>query len=306
MAPLVRDHRPLSQEPTVTLPVPDAEGIYAFPDDLMRAHQQWNDQLAERHHSHDHRVIELEAPHSKQRYFIEMRRPAGRPVLALEPHHDDFALSASGAFLARPRPLTVATVFVRSSSVHPALEHTYVTEAAVSALRDREGAAALAPFAATRVLLSHKDAESPYRAYERDCLERITEELREVVAAHPDAELLAPAAVTRHPDHLLVHAAAVRLGCRWFWEDLAFWSTYALVGCDRHLFRTRTGPALAPSLVDITHVVLDKVTVLRMHGSQMHPPRKMYRPIRHGWTTAADLLPGTGTYAERFYRTESP
>jgi hypothetical protein len=31
----------------------------------------------------------------------------------------------------------------------------------------------------------------------------------------------------------------------------------------------------------------------------------MYRPIWHAWTTAADLLAGTGTYAERFYRTES-
>ena len=293
---------------TLTLPVPDAKGIYTFPWDLMRAHQEWTNRLAERHHDQDHQVIELTTPHGGHRYFIEKRQPAGRPVLAIEPHHDDFALSASGTFLAHPRPLTVATVFTRSTSVHPALESTYATETAVSHLRSEEGAAALAPFAATRVLLGHKDADPPYQPYDRDRLERITEELREIAAAHPDAELLAPSAVTRHPDHLLVHAAAVRLGCRWFWEDLAFWSTYALAGCDQHLFRARTGPALMPELVDITSVVLDKTTVLRMHGSQMHPARKMYRPIRHAWTTAADLLAGTdtGTYAERFYRTESP
>ncbi|MCX4734958.1 PIG-L deacetylase family protein [Streptomyces sp. NBC_01363] len=290
----------------VPLPVPDAEGIYTFPDDLVRAHQQWTDQLAERHRAHDYRIIELKAPHSGHPHFIEMRHPTGRPVLVVEPHHDDFALSASGTFLAHPRPLTVVTVFSRSTSVHPALENTYDTEADVSGLRNQEGAAALAPLAAARLLLGHKDADPPYRPCVQDQLERVTEELREVIAAHPDAELLAPAAVTRHPDHLLVREASVRLGCRWFWEDLAFWSTYALAGCDQHLFRARTGPAPVPELVDITGVVLDKVTVLRMHGSQMHPARKMYRPIRHAWTTAAGLLTGTGTYAERFYRTESP
>ncbi|MFJ8253274.1 PIG-L deacetylase family protein [Streptomyces sp. NPDC094466] len=291
----------------VTLPVPDAKGIYTFPDDLVRAHQQWTDTLGERHRAHDHRVIELRAPHSRHPYYIEKRRPSGRPVLVIEPHHDDFALSASGTFLAHPRPLTVATVFTRSTSVHPVLEGTYSTEAAVSALRDREGAAALTPFAAARVPLGHKDADPPYRPFSRERLERITEELREVAAALPGAELLAPSAVTRHPDHLLVHEAAVRLGCRWFWEDLAFWSTYALACCDQHLFRTRPGrPTLRPSTVEITDVILDKVTVLRMHGSQMYPERKAYRPIRHAWTTAADLLDGTGTYAERFYRTESP
>ncbi|OKK24413.1 hypothetical protein AMK09_06265 [Streptomyces sp. CB02488] len=289
----------------VPLPVPDAEGIYTFPDDLVRAHQLWIDQLAERHEAHDHRVIELKAPHSGHPNFIEMRRPAGRPVLVIEPHHDDFALSASGTFLTHPRPLTVATVFTRSTSVHPSLEGTYGTEAAVSDLRNREGAAALAPFAARRVLLGGTDAAPPYRPYGQAQLERVTEELREVITGHPGAELLAPAAVTRHPDHLLVHEAAVRLGCRWFWEDLAFWPTYALAGCDQQLFHARTGPALIPELVDITSVILDKITVLRMHGSQMHPARKMYRPIRHAWTTVADFPAGTGTYAERFYRTES-
>ncbi|WP_395369327.1 PIG-L deacetylase family protein [Streptomyces tubercidicus] len=290
---------------TTALPIPNAEGIYTFPDDLVHAHQRWTVHLAERHHAHDHRVIELRAPHSGHPHFIEMRRPSGRPVLVIEPHHDDFALSASGRFLARPRPLTVVTVFTRSRSVHPTLETAYPTEAAVSALRDREGAAALAPLAAKRLLLGHKDSDPPYRLYSQDLLKQVTGELRDIVGAHPGADLLAPAAVTRHPDHLLVHDAAVRLGCRWFWEDLAFWSTYALAGCDRYLFRARNGPRLTSELVDITEVLLDKVTILRMHGSQMHPARKMYRPIRHAWTTAAELPACTGTYAERFYRTES-
>ncbi|MFG2112813.1 PIG-L deacetylase family protein [Streptomyces sp. NPDC048718] len=294
-------------EPHLTLPVPDGTGIYTFPDDLHRAHHAHTQQLAARHRTHDHRVLEVTAPHTRVPYYLEARTPASHhPVLVIEPHHDDFALSASGAFLAHPRPLTVVTVFARSRSVHPALETTYADVDTVSELRDREGAAALAPFAARRHLLGHKDAEPPYRPYTPEALDRTTDELRRIVVAHPGAELLAPAAVTRHPDHLLVHEAAVRLGCRWFWEDLAFWSTYALAGCDQRLFRTRTGATMRPELVDITDVVLDKVTVLRMHGSQMYPARKTYRPIRHAFTTAADLVDGPGLYAERFYRTEAP
>ncbi|MEW1569727.1 hypothetical protein AB0454_43210 [Streptomyces sp. NPDC093509] len=50
-----------------------------------------------------------------------------------------------------------------------------------------------------------------------------------------------PPAVTHHPDHLLVHEAAVRLGRQWFWKDLAFWITYALAGCHQHVFRMRPG-----------------------------------------------------------------
>lgn len=289
------------------LPAPDAQGIYTFPTDLMTAHLNWQEETATRKAKAP--VLEVTAPHSGTRYVIEERRPAGRPVVVIEPHHDDFALSASGLFLARPRPLTVITVFSRSLSVHPALEAAYPNVEAVSTLREREGAETLRPFGAAQHLLGHKDAAPPYRAYDPLRLDEITEELRGLLAGHPDAELLAPAAVTRHPDHLLVHEAARRLGCRWFFEDLAFWSTYALTGCDQHLFRARTGTSLVPELSDITDVLLDKVTLLHLHGSQMHPAAKMYRPIRHAWTVAEDR-PGTPNragpaYAERFYRQET-
>lgn len=289
------------------LPAPDASGIYTFPADLIAAHRAWQQETVGRRAGTP--VLEVTAPHSGARYLIEQRSPTGRPVVVIEPHHDDFALSACGLFLARPRPLTVLTVFTRSSSVHPSLETAYPSVEAVSALREREGAQALRPLGARQHLLGRKDADPPYRAYDPTLLEEITEDLRALLAGYPEAELLAPAGVTRHPDHLLVHQAARRLGCRWFFEDLAFWSTYALSGCDQQLFRARTGTSLVPELVDITSVLLDKVTLLHLHGSQMHPAPKMYRPIRHAWTVAADLLdhphaPGPA-YAERFYRLET-
>ncbi|WP_369383211.1 PIG-L deacetylase family protein [Streptomyces sp. cg36] len=289
-----------------TLPVPDGEGIYSFAHDLESAHRHWMSRLATRTGTEP--VMEVKAPVTGERYRIMERRPEGRPVVVIEPHHDDFALSASGRFLTRPRPLTVITVFTRSRSVHPMLEAAYPSGEAVSAIREEEAATALRPFGARRILLGHRDADPPYRAFDPARLAVITEELAGVLADHAGAELIAPAAVTRHPDHLLVHEAARMLGCRWFWEDVAFWPTYALAGCDRALFEQRTNNTLTPELADITGVVLDKLTLLRLHGSQMHPARKMYRPLRHAWTVARELVDppshGPARYAERFYRLE--
>ncbi|WP_312870753.1 PIG-L deacetylase family protein [Streptomyces himalayensis] len=285
------------------LPVPDAEGIYTFPTDLAEAHFAWQEELTK---TASGSLLNLLAPHTGVPYVIEERTPAGRPVVVIEPHHDDFALSASGHFLTQPRPLTVITVFSRSATVDPALSAHYRGEEAVSVLRAREGATALRPLGACQHALGHRDAMKPYRPYDPMRLEQIIHELQTLLLEQPGAELLAPAAVTRHPDHVLVHEAARILGCRWFWEDVAFWPTYAQATCDQHLFRQRTAGWLAPQLEDITGAILDKLTLLCLHGSQIQPPRKMYRPIRHAWTVAADLVdPATGPrFAERFYRPE--
>jgi len=288
---------------SIPLPVPDAVGIYGFPAALDIAHQAWLDELAG-----IVGVLELDAPHGGDHYCMAPRQPSGRPVLVIEPHHDDFILSASGSMLVRPAPLTIVTVFARSASVHPLLSTTYASIESVSALRRAEATQSLRPFGAEHIRLGYKDADPPYAPYDDAVLDDVVERLRWVVEQLPEAELLAPAAVTRHPDHLLVHEAARRLGCRWFWEDVAFWPTYALGSDDRHLFDLRTRNTLVPELVDITSAVLDKLTLLRLHASQMQPLVSMYRPIRHAWTTAAALRDGDpcALYAERFYRSEEP
>ncbi|GAA3283439.1 hypothetical protein [Streptomyces lavendulae] len=132
----------------------------------------------------------------------------------IERHHDDFALSASGHFFDRPRPLTAITVFNRSDSVHPSLENTYPGVEAASELRDSEAAQSLLPLGAARAGLGHQDAEKPYRAPDEAEVRQTTAGIAVVMDGMEDAELLAPAAATRHPDHLAVHETARRLGCR--------------------------------------------------------------------------------------------
>ncbi|WP_328913173.1 MULTISPECIES: PIG-L deacetylase family protein [unclassified Streptomyces] len=289
------------------LPVPDAAGVYTFPDDLARAHQHHQDQLALRRSTGDRAVVQVTAPYGRGRYLIEQRRPSGRPLVVLEPHHDDMALSAGGLLLSRPRPLTVITVFTRSTSADRSVQQAHPGEDAISRLRAEESHQTLKALGAARTLLGHRDARPPYRPYDPAVLDQVTEDLEHALAGMGEAELLAPAAVTRHPDHLLVHEAARRLGCRWFWDDVAFWQTYGLSADDRHLFHARVGDSLAAELADITTVLLDKLTLLYLHASQLQPLRAMYRPLRYAWTTAAELR-GDGDpvrFAERFYRWET-
>ena len=294
-----------------TLPVPDAEGVYTFPTDLTRAHDDYQHALDQQQSRGDTTMLEVVAPYGGRRYLVPQRRPAGGQLVVLEPHHDDLALSASGLLLSQPRPLTVITVFTRSTSAHSLVRAQHPGEDAISRLRAEEAHQALKPLGATHRMLGYRDARPPYGPYDPATLRQITADLERVLTdvGGDDAELLAPAAVTRHPDHLLVHEAARRLGCRWFWEDVAFWQTYGLSGDDRHLFESRVGNTLTPELADITDTLLDKITLLHLHGSQLQPVRAMYRPLRHAWTTAAPLRAASGDsrrFAERFYRLETP
>ncbi|MET8050425.1 PIG-L family deacetylase [Streptosporangium sp. NPDC005286] len=288
------------------LPTPDAIGVYTFPDDLANAHRAHQDRLTARRRAGDATVMEVTAPYGGHPYLIEQRHPVGQPVVVIEPHHDDLVLSASGLFLTRPRPLTVVTVFTRSTSAHRSALAEHPGEEAVSTLRAGESRQALLPVGADQRLLGYRDATPPYRPYDPAVLKLVTADLERVLAEVGAAELLAPVGVTRHPDHLLVHEAARRVGCRWFWEDVAFWQTYGLSTDDRQLFQERVGDSLVPELVDITSVLLDKLTLLYLHASQLQPLHAMYRPLRHAWTTAAALRPADPVcFAERFYRRET-
>lgn len=294
--------------PRRPLPLPDGIGIYGFPDDLVACLDEWQDQLAPRHASGESGILELVAPLTDTSYLIEERVPRGRPVLALEPHHDDLILSAGGRMLSVPRRLSVVTVFTQTNSVHPEVGAALTSIDEISALRAEESRQALRPLQVTgHHLLGLKDADAPYQANDSGSASMLADMLRPYVDEHPDAELIAPAGVTRHPDHLRVHEAARLLGCRWFWDDTSFYPTYAANVDDRHLFDLRVGGTLTSEVHDITDVVLDKLVLLHMYQSQMQPLREMYRVLRYNWTVAAPLHSGDDVgadahFAERFFR----
>lgn len=291
----------------IDLPEPDADGIYTFPEALLQAHQSHQQVLDAQACDGNTSVIEVTAPYTGDRFLIQRPALASRPLVVIEPHHDDLALSASGMLLYQARPLTVITVFTRSNTVHRAARQHYPDESAVSTLRAIEANETLRVFSARHLQLGYPDARPPYAPYDSTLLNKVTQDLENTLAELGDAELLAPAAVTRHPDHLLVHEAARRLGCRWFWEDIAFWSTYGLSVDDQQLFRERVGDSLAEETYDITPVLLDKFTLLRLHASQLQPDAALYRPLRYAWTIAAPLRQRSGRprFAERFFRLEA-
>jgi LmbE family N-acetylglucosaminyl deacetylase len=293
--------------PLIDLPEPDADGIYTFPQNLLQAHHSHQQLLGARACDGDTSVIDVTAPFTGDRFLIQRPAQVARPLVVIEPHHDDLALSASGMLLYQARPMTVITVFTRSNTVHRAARLQYPDEPAVSTLRAVEAREALRVFSARHLLLGHADARPPYTPYDPAMLDKIVHDLEHALADLGDAELLAPAAVTRHPDHLLVHEAAKRLGCRWFWEDVVFWSTYGLSVDDQQLFQERVGDTLSEETYDITPVVLDKFTLLRLHASQLQPDAALYRPLRYAWTVAAALRRHSGRprFAERFYRLEA-
>lgn len=290
------------------LPLPDAAGIYRFPADLIEAHDRWQRELAA-----DRRgdVIEVAAPATGQTMLIRRRIPkSGRVTVAIEPHNDDLVLSAGGTLLAHPRPLVVITVFSQSNDVHPLTNLDDNSVGGTSALRARETDAALMPLAASHHALGYKDASKPYRIATKRTIDEITAAISKAISVavpNGDYELFAPASVTRHPDHLAVHEAAIRLGCQMFWDDTAFYPTYAASFDDRHLFELRVGNKFKTRYIDITEDILDKLTLLYMYQSQMHPRSEMYRTIRYNWTVASDANArgdlARGRYAERFFET---
>jgi LmbE family N-acetylglucosaminyl deacetylase len=295
----------------VAVPEPDAKGIYAFPTALWRAHAGRQHELR----ALDGRHVACASltpplgeraplhPTGSIAHLVPVQGFSGEPIIALEPHHDDVVLSISGTLLATRRPARVVTVFTDTESARPEVAASAKSgQLTISALREQESAAALSVIAVERRTLGLADARPPYEARTSG----FTTRLAEMISVAIDGwvgELFAPAAVTRHPDHLAVHEAARMLGCRSFWDDTAFWPTYGANVDDRMLFALRTGGALDIEHVDITAHVLDKLTLLLMYQSQMSPI-EMYRPLRYNWTVAREARAGARAmrFAERLHR----
>lgn len=262
------------------LPSPDGPGVYTFSELLWEMHER----------------VGSPVPTS------EPRVGSGVPIVALEPHPDDLVLSCGGRLLLEGRELYVISVCSESRTVHPGLASGDEAPEEIAGARRAENRAALAMLGAEILELGWKDAGKPYRPTTGGRIEELLDEMDAVRARLPDSyELLAPAAVTRHPDHVLVHEAARRLGCRWFWEDVGFFPTYARSVEDRRWFTEGHGFGLVAEHTDISAAVLKKVAMLSEYRTQACSPEEITGVLRYAWAVGAEAGE-TGAFMERNYR----
>ncbi len=206
-----------------------------------------------------------------------------RRITLLQPHADDAALSMAASLARMNASPTLITVFSESS--------TSETRKAEDAAFSRACGGTVVPLGFVEHVSGSTISPS------------IVDRARTSVDAERPAQMetvVAPAAVSHHPDHRIVHLLARDIGCRIFWEDVAFWGIYASSVDDRIMFTERGEIDLRRHYlvaVDISSLLPVKAAMLRLYRSQSDA---VWRPLRYAWTAARELhLPFD--YCERFF-----
>ncbi len=288
----------------MALPIPDEQGVHGFAEALALAHSTW--QRVIRRAEKDLVTVQVSPPlegMESVEICIEKRRRHGRPILVLEPHADDAALSAGGLLLATNRPVHIVTVFGRSRSMHWSLDDHNLDTESVTTARTREAAAAADLLGASHEVLNLSDLalSGDDRGWKHPPSDALLDAIADARKELQDAELIGPAAVTTHSDHIQLHRACRDSGCMWFWDDTSpYDSGYARSVDDRMLFDLRMGTAAETNVEDITGVLLGKVALLLAYPSQIRPEIDLHRAIRYNWTVAREANAGF-LYGERTF-----
>jgi LmbE family N-acetylglucosaminyl deacetylase len=193
-------------------------------------------------------------------------------AVALQPHADDVALSLGGTLLQVSGAIDVITT--HSASIE--------NGGAERTAEDRRFAQSISARLQTLGVAERTSADPHDRGLDPAICGAIT-------GHSPGTLLLAPAAVSRHPDHRAVMEASLALRCGILWEDVAFWGIYALSVDDRVLFSTRMAASLecyTLVAVDISCFVDQKDALLGLYRSQS---LDRWRPLRFAWTAAREL-----------------
>jgi LmbE family N-acetylglucosaminyl deacetylase len=210
----------------------------------------------------------------------------GTPLVLLQPHPDDCALSIGGTLLKVGNPVSILTVFSVSAT------------AALSAARQAEDRRFATVVGAEWRHLGGRERRSTSAEHTPAVAAQIADATRSL-SVTGGGVLLAPAAVARHVDHRTVHQAARSLDAVAFWEDVAFWSIYGASVEDRVQFALRSPEWLADQVlvaVDITDSVRAKAALLACYRSQSD---ETWRPLRYAWAAAREL--GRQGYCERLF-----
>lgn len=299
--------------------VPEGDAIYKFGENLLRAFKDHQTYITKRFPPGNHRRVSmplleyLSIPDEHQNdipreILATSQKPGGRQIIALEPHADDVALSVGGTLLNLNRPVCVLTIFSRSHNFHPDL-HCYCngTPGLITNLREAESKAAAVLMGAEHVSLGISEAKWPLQPPDLTRVDDLILMIRSKIAPYRDCELIAPACVSRHPDHVLTRLIAERLGCGWFWEDVDFYVNYARSVEDREYFLHRWSNRLVPEVQGIDHVLLEKLAIVLVYQSQYFPPTALAEVLRYNWAVAREShrhgqCGATVHFAERTYR----
>lgn len=303
-------------QPELELPIPEGDSVHSFTRDLIEAHHQYQEKLA----LFDSKVEcqlpilryinipDNRAANIRPVLFAPKIEPSGPPLLLFEPHADDVALSLWGSLCVWRRPVIVVTVFGRSQNLHPQLRQIKdLNNEQIFALRQEEIKASLRFLKGIHYLLEFEEEPWPHSRPDISKIPELVESLRPFVEQYPDAEIMAPLCMSRHPDHMLVRRAVEELGCIRFWEDVDFYPNYARTVEDREYYRTVFSESLLCEYQPIAEVLLQKMAALSLYQSQYFPFEEMWGALRYNWAVAregirAGMLPDDITYAERTYR----
>ncbi len=316
----------ISHHPTLTL---DDAHIALF--DALAQAMPYGDAVARASEEvlrrwHEAEIIELIPP----------RAAEGRPLVAIEPHMDDIALSAGGRLLLRrgTQPMVLlATTRQSNVSCYWSLGRDFFDANEVTALRCQESQLAAEFAGASLRILDRPDAPLRFQPAERwnaqsflrmhDALapflgfaplphevRALAEQLaREVLPLDP-AELWIPLGLGGHIDHRLTRDACLTM-------IADHWDRFALIPIllyEDHPYSVyfphqlqdvlrafaRRGVKLAPDLVDIESVFDEKVRFVSVYASQFKGSA-----MRPNLRKRAEEAGADGRLAERAHRLES-
>lgn len=216
---------------------------------------------------------------------------SGKPLLLLEPHCDDVALSFSGTLLRWKRPIIVLTIFNKSRTIDGKLPGgSALSYDKISALRQAENESALGIGLGGKCLfLDEWEERWPWSPPNRRRVDTLAQHIADSVDLN-SVELVAPFGFSTHPDHYLTRAVAEKLGCRMYWEDLGFFREYARCEEDKAYGLAQWPGTYQHKLVSIDGYALMKMALLMIYRSQIYPAVRAMSVLRYHWAVARRYL----------------
>jgi LmbE family N-acetylglucosaminyl deacetylase len=268
---------------------PSGPAVYGFAKNVLKLLTKWMSSLAEQTGAE---LREIPVPANRitgesWRIRLPVFQASGKPLILIEPHCDDVALSVLGTLLKWRRPVTVVTLFDRSRTVANSVDvRRYLSHEEISAVRREENEAALGlGLRASCRFLSLFEEPWPWSEPDASRIAALATRIADTVDL-ASADLMAPVGYSTHPDHYLARGVAECLGCRVFWEDVGFSREYARCEEDRAFGKCAWPAPLREQIVDLSGVVLLKMALLLVYRSQVDCPTDALESLRYHWAVA--------------------